>query len=97
MKWLLRTFKSRQMRRLPVALVVTGAGAAVAAGVVWAERANDRSLPASASVELVTGAIDPATDAAGAGSAVPGDVSLPDAKEALKNASREATEAAPTF
>jgi len=55
MKWTLHLLKALQMRRLTAALAITGAGAAVAAGVLWAESTEvDPSLPASASTEFLT-------------------------------------------
>jgi hypothetical protein len=53
---ILKPFKSRQMRRLGMAVAITGAAAAVAASVVLAERPeSDRVLPPSASAEPFSG------------------------------------------
>ena len=59
MKWTLHLLKAQQMRRLTAVLAITGAGAAVAASVLWAEPTErDPSPPASASAEFLT-ATDP--------------------------------------
>jgi len=91
-------FKTPQLRRLGVAVAITGAAAAVAAGVVLGERRHDdRLLPSSAGTELRwPGAATPAGGAAAA-VALPIDVSLPDAAEALKGVATRTTEMPATF
>ena len=57
MKWTLQLLKTRQTRRLAAALAISGAGAAVAASVMWAEAIKgDPPLPASASAEFLSAA-----------------------------------------
>ena len=86
MKWILNALRSQQLHRLGVAVAITGAAAAVAASVIFAERAqSDRPLPSRASSELVTGL------------AMPIDPSLPSAADSLKDAAPEAREAPSTF
>jgi len=55
MNWTLHLLNAQRTRRLTAALAIAGAGAAFAAGVLWAEPTEvDPSLPASASTEFRT-------------------------------------------
>lgn len=128
MKSILNAFKSQQMHRLGMAVAITGAAAALAASVVFAERPeSDRRLPQGESAQPVAGSgtvrselraqarspkdagrlipgpwvkrprFQALADRPDPGSAMPTDISVPDAAGALKDVAAEATEESPSF